>query len=85
MNNEPETGIKRGSHIILAVPRDTVRLKVEAAVLDENGQMRSYEAVLGPEDIRQSRQDFLDNVDGGDDYDAVYTLTDKGRELLNRP
>lgn len=88
MKKEPEFTpggeVECDSHIILAVPRDAVRLKAEVTLLDEDGQPHVCTTILGPEEIRQARQDFLDNVDGGDDYDAVYTLTDKGRELLDR-
>lgn len=88
MKKEPEFvpggEIECDSHIILAIPSGTARLKAEVTLLDGDGQPHICETVLGPEEIRQARQDFLDNVDGGDDYNAVYTLTEKGRELYER-
>lgn len=87
MNNEseftPGTEIDGDSHIILAIPRDTARLKVEATLFDKDGRLHVCEIVLGTEDIRKARQDFLDNV-GDDDYDARYVLTDEGRRLLEQ-
>ena len=34
-------------------------------------------------EIADARQDFLDNVEDGDDYDAIYTLTEEGERYLD--
>lgn len=70
-------------NIILNIPANTAFLTVGATVIDESGKLVQYkEMTLMPEAIRQARQDFLDNVPSGDDYNAEYALTEKGLELL---
>ena len=71
-------------NIILKIPKKTIALEIQPKILDDNGEVMTLSATLDPEDVRAARQDFLDNVDCGDDYDALYTLTDKGRELCER-
>ena len=69
-------------HIIIDVPEETVRLEVKATLLDAKGAPYDASMIMEPSDIRKARQDFLDNVELGDDYDAMIVLTDKGREML---
>lgn len=69
-------------HIILEIPKETVRLKVDATLLDESGTPYDVFMTMNPSEIREARQDFLENVGLGDDYDGYFVLTDKGREML---
>lgn len=69
-------------HIIIQIPKETVRLEVKAVLLDPKGSPYNASMTMDPSDIREARQDFLDNVELGDDYDAYIVLTDKGREML---
>lgn len=70
-------------NVIIKVPKDVVRITMNCTVFSDGMEdLLKVEAVLGREDIRQARQDFLDNVEDGDDYDALYCLTDAGRALL---
>lgn len=70
-------------HIILPVPKDTVTVSVTAKMI-QNGELIEAKMDMTPEDFRQLRQDFLDEVDGGDEYDDVYTLTDIGKEIADQ-
>ena len=71
-------------NVILKIPKNSVRIKLEAVLLPDDGdKLITVYKRLNLEEIRKARQDFLDNVEGGDDYDAVYVLTDKGREYLD--
>lgn len=69
-------------HIIIRMPSETVRLEATAFVMDEDGKLHEAVMTLSPSDIREARQDFLNNVELGDDFDTVLTLTDKGKTLL---
>ena len=69
-------------NIIVKIPSETVRLEVNAVFLDEGGIPYNAVMTMNPSDIFKARQDFLDNVDFGDDYDGYFTLTDKGKEML---
>ena len=68
-------------HIIVQVPKDAVAVSFNAKLL-QNGQLVTAHMDMSAEEFRQARQDFLDNVDGGDEYDAVYTLTDEFKRKL---
>ena len=68
-------------HIIVQVPEDTVAVSFDAKLI-QNGELVTAHMDMSAEEFRQARQDFLDNVDGGDDYDAVYTLSEKAKREL---
>lgn len=69
-------------NIFLRIPKEAVALEVTASLLDEDGKVMKVSTKLSVSDIRDKRQDFLDNVEDGDDYDARYVLTDEGMEYL---
>ena len=68
-------------HIIVQVPKDTVSISVDAKLL-QNGKLIDAHMDMTPEEFRQARQDFLDEVEAGDDYDKVWILTDKAKKEL---
>ena len=70
-------------HIIVQVPKDTVAVSFDAKLF-QNGQLVTAHMDMSAEEFRWARQDFLDNVDGGDEYDAVYTLTDEGKAYAEK-
>lgn len=70
-------------HIILPVPKDTVTVSVTAKMI-QNGKLIEAKMDMTPEDFRQLRQDFLDEVDGGDEYDKVWELTEEGRKYAEK-
>ena len=71
-------------NIFLRIPKEAVALEVTASLLDPDGKLMKVKTSLSVSDIRDRRQDFLDNVEDGDDYDARYVLTDEGRAYLER-
>lgn len=66
--------------IILRIPKDAVRLTVKATVLI-GGEKIKAKKKLSAEEIQKARQDFLENVEDGDDYDAMLVLTERGMKL----
>ena len=68
-------------NIIVKVPKETVACRFMAKLL-LNGELKEAHMEMTPEEFRQARQDFLDNVEGGDDYDKVWVLTDKAKREL---
>lgn len=71
-------------NIIVKIPRDAARVTINAVVLENESSYLKVSTTLNPEDIRQARQDFLDNVEAGDAYDELVVLTDTGREWLEQ-
>ena len=68
--------------VILRIPKEAIRLELTVKLLDEDGALREVVAEFSASDIREARQAFLDNVEFGDDYDAIWQLTEKGRRQL---
>ena len=70
-------------NVILRIPREAASVTIHAVMIDENDRSVKVSRKLSAEDIRTARQDFLDNVEYGDDYNARYVLTDEGRAYLD--
>lgn len=70
-------------HIIVQVPKETVACGFTAKLLHD-GKLVEAHMEMTPEEFRQARKDFLDNVDGGDEYDAVYALTEEGKAYADK-
>lgn len=70
-------------NIIVKVPKETVACRFMAKLL-LNGELKEAHMEMTPEEFRQARQDFLDNVDGGDDFDKVYRLTEEGKAYVEK-
>jgi hypothetical protein len=68
-------------NIIVKVPENTVACGFTAKML-MNGELKEAHMDMTPEEFRQARKDFLDNVEEGDDYDQVYVLTEKAKREL---
>lgn len=68
--------------VILRIPKEAVRLEMTVLILDEDSNLQEVCAEFSANDIREARQAFLDNVEFGDDYDAIWQLTEKGRREL---
>ena len=71
-------------NIIMKVPIGTAYLMVSAKSFNQDGEPISYEMKMDSEMIAEARQDFLDNVEDGDDYDRRYIITDYGRATLEQ-
>ena len=70
-------------NIIVKVPKETVTCGFTAKLL-QDGKLVEAHMEMTPEEFRQARQDFLDNVYGGDEYDARYVLTEEGKAYADR-
>ena len=70
-------------NIIVKVPKDTVACRFIAKML-QDGKLIEAHMEMTPEEFRQARQDFLDNVEGGDDFDKVYRLTEEGKAYVEK-
>ena len=68
-------------NIIVKVPEDTVACRFTAKLL-QDGKLVEAHMEMTPEEFRQARQDFLDEVEAGDEYDGVYVLTDEAKKKL---
>ena len=68
--------------VILKIPKEAVCLAITAQIFDEDGKLQEVETKLKVSEIMDARRDFLDNVEGGDEYDARYVVTEAGREYL---
>lgn len=70
-------------NIIVKVPKDTVACRFIAKML-QDGKLIEAHMDMSPEEFRQARQDFCDNVEGGDEYDKVYVLSEEGKAWLDK-
>lgn len=70
-------------NIIVKVPKDTVACRFIAKML-QDGKLIEAHMDMSPEEFRQARQDFLDNVEGGDDFDKVWVLTEEGKAAADK-
>lgn len=68
-------------NIIVKVPENTVACRFTAKML-QDGKLIEAHMDMTPEEFRQARQDFLDNVEAGDEYDGVWALTDEAKKML---
>ena len=69
-------------NIILRIPENAASLEVCASLVDDDGKLMKVKKKLSVQDIFKARQDFLENVEDGDDYDARYVLTEEGKAYL---
>lgn len=69
-------------NVILKIPKNAARLKIIVHLFDEDGEAMEVKSTMEASGIFDARKDFLDNVEDGDEYDAMYVLTNSGRELL---
>lgn len=69
-------------NIIIKVPKDALKVTVKVQVPGYDGEVMKVKKKLLKTDLDKARKDFLDNVEGGDDYDAKFVITDKGAKFL---
>lgn len=70
-------------NIIVKVPKETVACRFMAKLL-QDGKLIEAHMEMTPEEFRQARQDFLDNVEDGDDFDKMWVLTEKGKAEVDK-
>ena len=71
-------------NIFLTIPKEAVALEVTAYLLAADEKVMKVSTMLSASDIRSRRKDFLENVEDGDDYNALYVLTEKGEEYYRQ-
>ena len=69
-------------NIILKIPKGAMKLRIQALMLDKDDKPYALEQTLNTAEIFDARKDFLENVECGDEYDTVYTLSDKVKKML---
>ena len=69
-------------NIITKIPKEAVEVRIDATIYHD-GKLEIVHTGMNMDEIREARQDFLDNVEAGDDYDAIYTLTEEGERYLD--
>ncbi len=80
--NEPEFVEAENINVILKIPKGAMKLRIQALMLDEDDKPYTLEQTLNTAEIFDARKDFLENVECGDEYDTVYTLSDKVKKML---
>jgi len=70
-------------NVLLTIPENSVQVIVNVKTM-ENGEIVGIVGTYGPKDIREIRSDFLEAVPDGDDWNAVYTLTDEGQKYVDK-
>ena len=83
VNNDTKEILLEEINVILKIPKGTVKLSINATIMNENGELEKVGRDLSLTDIQDARTAFLNNIDGGDDYDAMWSLTDKGKKMLD--
>lgn len=67
-------------NVILQIPEDAAAIEITARIL-QGEKVISVTREFNASALRKARQDFLDCVEDGDDYDAAYKLTPKGLQM----
>lgn len=69
--------------IIVTVPEESTDIIIKSFCPNEDGSMDAYQSYMNTETIQKARRDFVECI-GDDDYDARYTITEKGLDLLRK-
>lgn len=68
-------------NIILRIPVEAASLTVKAVIIQDDKPVK-VKKKLNLKEIHDARQDFLDNVELGDDYNGKFVITEEGRRYL---
>lgn len=68
-------------NIIMQIPKETVSMELTVKIM-RGDTIQTVGKQYTIADIHDMRQDFLDNVEFGDDYNASYVLTEKAQRYL---
>ena len=71
-------------NIIVKVPKDALKVTIKVQGPGYDGEIIKAKKKLLKTDIDAARKDFLDNVEDGDDFNAKYVVTEKGKEYLKQ-
>ena len=69
-------------NIFLRIPRNTIFLDVNAKIMNDSMTIQEVHRDMPISEIIEARNNFLEYVEGGDDYDARYALTENGKEFM---
>ena len=69
-------------NVILQIPENCKKVVIHAEV-EIDGEVKTVKKKLKKKDIKAAREDFNAWI-GDEDYNAVYVLTDEGREYLEK-
>lgn len=70
-------------NIIVKIPVDAIKVSITAKMLNDKDEIVSVCNDMNMKDIYEARTAFLENVEDGDDFDARYVLTEKGKAYLD--
>lgn len=68
-------------NIILPIPKETVSMELTVKIMHGN-TIQAVGKQFTISDIHDMRQDFLDNVEDGDEYSVRYVITEEGKRYL---
>lgn len=77
LGNDPDN-----QAIILQVPEGSISAELTLTVMDDDLTVHEERQHMMRRDIKNARAQFLRYIPDGDEYDAVYMLTDEGRAML---
>jgi hypothetical protein len=83
MSKDKEIVTLEEMNIFMRIPENTTKLKITATV-EIDGKKQKVSKKIGKKEIQEARQDFLFFVEDGDNYNAPYVLTDKGKEFVKK-
>lgn len=83
MPKKPEDIELEEQNIFCRIPKNTFKMKIECVVIIGGKEQKVHKELMLDE-INKAREDFLEYVEDGDDYNAHYELTDEGRKLLEQ-
>ena len=82
-HKEPQYVEMEEINIIAQIPSNAARIIITAEYIDgDSGKLQQCRKYMRADDIRKARQDFLDNVEDGDDYNERYFITEEGMRFL---
>lgn len=67
-------------YIIITIPENAVGLSITAKILTDKDEIIKVGRDIDFKGVVKARGDFLEYI--GDDFDATYVITEKGRQWL---
>ena len=73
----------KAAPMIMTLPDNAVQAEMELTMFNATEDIVHETRLLKLKEIMDARTEFLKYIVGGDDYNAVYVLTDEGRALAD--
>lgn len=83
MSKDKEIVTLEEMNIFMTIPENATKLKIIATV-EIDGKKQKVSKKINKKEIQEARQNFLFFVEDGDDYNAPYVLTDRGKEFVKK-